>query len=270
MIQDAEPAAFLHRLNPLSKLLATAPALVFLALTTDPYTPLAFILLTALLLLTGGRVTGRLQQVAWPLLILLLSFVILYPLAVRRSLVQESPLLFTLGPIAVYTKAVLLGLAAGLRIIALLMLSLLFSLTTDASDFVRALVQQWRLPYRVGYSALAIFRFAPMLQHEFRLIQVAHQVRGVVDERGAVAWFTRLQRYMIPLLATAIRQAERTALAMDGRAFGAYPQRTYYRCMRFTRWDYGFTLGFWLASLLIVLGLWWAGLLGPLVLVQRL
>ena len=269
MIHDAHPA-FLQRLNPLSKLLATTPVRVLLALTTGPSTPLAFLLLAGLLLLIGGGVGRGLYQAAWPLLFLLLGFVILYPLVVRRSLVQDSSLLLTIGPFALYSKAVLLGLAAGLRITALLMLSLLFSLTTDASDFVRALVQQWHLPYRVGYSALAIFRFAPMLQHEFRLIQAAHQVRGVVEERGAVAWMTRLQRYTIPLLATAIRQAERTALAMDGRAFGAYPQRSYYRRMRFTRVDYGFFLGFWLVSLLVVLALAWTDLLGPLALIQHI
>jgi energy-coupling factor transport system permease protein len=262
--------SFLHRLNPLSKVLVTVPLMVFLALTTAIYPPLVFSVLTTLLLVGGGRIGWRrFGQIALPMLTLVLGFVLLYPLFVRRALVQDSPLLFTLGPFRIYTQAILFGLAAGLRIDALLLLSLLFSLTTDAGDFVRALVQQWHLPYKIGYSALAALRFLPMLQHELRVIQAAHKVRGVADRSGVRAWLDQFQRYAIPLLATAIRQAERTALAMDGRAFGAFPQRTYYRQLHFAQSDYWFIGGCWLVSPLTILALSWAGWLGPLVLLQR-
>jgi energy-coupling factor transport system permease protein len=94
-------------------------------------------------------------------------------------------------------------------------------------------------------------------------------VRGIAGGGGLRGTYHQARRYAVPLLATAIRQAERTALAMDGRAFGAYPTRTYYRQFRFTMADYLFIGGFWLTGVLIVIGLWWAGLLGPLVLLQQ-
>jgi energy-coupling factor transport system permease protein len=163
----------------------------------------------------------------------------------------------------------LYGLATALRVYALVLLSLIFSFTTDASDFIRALVQQWRLPYKIGYGALAAFRFVPMLQSELRVIQAAHRVRGVAGGGGLRGAYVQARRYAVPLLATAIRQAERTALAMDGRAFGAYATRTYYRQCSFSFRDYVFVGGFWLVSLLIIIGLWRTGLLGPLVLLQQ-
>lgn len=266
-----ETHSFLHRLNPLSKVLAPLPVLLFVALTTEPWTPLSFIIFTTLTILVMGRIPPQnFLRIAVPLMLLMSGFLIMYPLVVRRELVDHSPLLFEFGPIAVYQAGVVYGLATALRIYSLILLSLLFTLTTDASDFIRALVQQWRLPYKIGYSALAAFRFVPMLRNELRIIQAAHRVRGISDKGGLRAQYDRAQRYAIPLLATAIRQAERTALAMDGRAFGAFETRTYYRHFSFQRHDIIFISGFWLISLLIVLALWQIGLLGSFVFIQEL
>ncbi|MCS6847051.1 MAG: energy-coupling factor transporter transmembrane component T [Anaerolineae bacterium] len=265
-----EGDSFLHRLNPLSKVMAVLPVMVFVTLATDPWTPLAISTLNVIVLLVLGRIPpGRLFKILALLALLMLIFLIVYPLVVRRELVQHTPLLFALGPIQVYQGGLLFGVAIALRVFCLIALSLPFSLTTDSSDFIRALVQQWRLPYRVGYSAMAALRFVPMLQIELWVIQAAHRVRGVSDKGGLRAQYDRLKRYTVPLLATAIRQAERTALAMDGRAFGAFETRTYFKRMAFARRDVAFVLGFWLACGLIVLALARAGLLGPLVLVQR-
>lgn len=264
-------SSFLHRLNPLSKLSVSLLLFMFIMITTEPWTPLAFILLTLLLLITLGRIPlRRLVKVLWPLLLIAAAFLLLYPFLVRQSLVNNSPLLFKIGDLRIYQAGLTYGLSAALRVLALLMLLLPFSLTTDSADFVRALVQQWHLPYRVGYSTLAAFRFVPMLQTELSVIGAAHRVRGVNGGHGWRGGYERVRRYAVPLLATAIRQAERTALAMDGRAFGAFPQRTYYRRMRFSWADWLYLLGMSAAVVFILLGLHTLGLLGSLVFLQIL
>jgi energy-coupling factor transport system permease protein len=266
-----ESNSFLHRLNPLSKLLVSFPLFIFLLFTTDPWTPLLFSTLTVFLLLVAGKVPARrFARILTPIFILALSFLILYPLLIRASLVDHTPLLFQLGPIRIFEGGLQAGIVSSLRVLALMLLSLPFSLTTDSADFVRALVQQWRLPYRIGYSTLAAFRFVPMLQNELAVIQAAHRVRGVSATHGWRGNYERVRRYAVPLLATAIRQAERTALAMDGRAFGAFPERSYFRRTRFTWVDWAFMLGMWLLSALALWGLKAAGLLGPLAFVQVL
>jgi energy-coupling factor transport system permease protein len=262
--------AFLQRLNPLSKVLATLPVMAFAALTTDVYVPTALIGLTVAALLVLGRIPPvRLLKIMAPLSLLMVGFLLVYPLVVRRELVANTPLVFELGAIKVYEGGLRFGLATALRVFSLLSLSLLFSLTTDASDFIRALVQQWRLPYKIGYGAMAAFRFVPMLQGELAVIQAAHKVRGIGDGGGLRARYQQMQRYAIPLLATAIRQAERTALAMDGRAFGAFETRTYFRRTAFARHDALFVLGYWLAAAAMVVALGRMGLVGPLVLMQQ-
>lgn len=264
-----EGDSFLHRLNPLSKLLAVAPFMIVMLMITAPWAPLAFVLLAGILLLGPGRVPfGRLVRILAPLLAFVLLFVLTYPFLIRASLVADTALVFKWGPIALYQGGIYLAAVAGLRVLALVMLSLPFSITSDSADFVRALVQQGRLPYRIGYSTLAAFRFVPMLQSEMSVVQAAHRVRGVAAATGWRGALERLRRSAVPLLTTAIRQAERTALAMDARAFGAFDTRTYFRRMPFRLADRLFVLGFWVASMAILLGLSWAGLLGALTFLQ--
>ncbi len=52
----------------------------------------------------------------------------------------------------------------------------------------------------------------------------------------------------MPLLAGAIRHAERVALAMDARAFGAYADRTERHLVLFRARDVVFVALFWAAS----------------------
>jgi energy-coupling factor transport system permease protein len=118
------------------------------------------------------------------------------------------------------------GLATGLRLVAIVALALLAGLTTTGPDLARSLVQQLRVPYRVGYTAIAAFRFVPRFRHELDIIRQAHRVRGAHGRRGPFAAIARGVGYVVPLLAGAIRHAERVALAMDARAFGAFPDRT--------------------------------------------
>lgn len=261
--------SLLHRLNPLTKVIATAPVVFFLALVTDPWTPAIFILLFSLTSIALGKIPFvRYIKTVAPLLFLVTGFLIVYPLVVDPARVAGTAIAFQIGPLEVRWGGIVFGLATALRILSLLLGMLLFVLTTDSTDFIRALVQQWRLPYRIGYSAMAAYRFIPMLQSELAVIQSAHKVRGISDRGGLRAQYDRAKRYAVPLLATAIRKAERTALAMDSRAFGAFEKRTYYRRLYFTPSDWLFITMFWLLSLAIILTLNQTELLGPLVFLQ--
>ncbi|GCE49917.1 energy-coupling factor transport system permease protein [Thermosporothrix hazakensis] len=261
----------LHRLNPLSKVLALVPIVLFVALTTDPWVPLVFLVLAVVIILGPARVSLRtFGRINVPLFLAMVSFMVTYPFLVRAELFNHSPVFLQLGPITVYQAAVVSGAAAVLRVYAMFLLSLIFTFTTDISDFIRALVQQWKFPYKLGYGVLAAFRFVPMLQSEFRLIQAAHKIRGIEDRGGLRVQYERLRRYIIPLLATAIRRAERTALAMDGRAFGVLARRSYFKQFRFHGRDYLFIASFWLLCLLLIGICWYAGWLGPLSLLKNL
>ncbi|WP_424005225.1 energy-coupling factor transporter transmembrane component T family protein (plasmid) [Haloarcula salina] len=268
-LSGGEGTGFLSRLNPVSKLLAITPAMGLLMLVTDPYTPLAFVGLSVVVtVVLSGHSPVHYLTLTMPLVGLAASFVLVYPFVVGGPEVASSPVVAVVGPVSVRQAGLRIGAATGLRILALATLSMLFVLTTDTESFLRALVQNLGLPYRIGYSAMAAFRFAPMIRADLRTVRGAHRIRGVPEGNGIRGRLRRVSRYAIPLFVNAIRRAERTALAMDARAFGAFDSRTHYRKESICPADIGFVAAFWALSGAIVWLIWEMDLLGALSLLR--
>ncbi|MCL0073684.1 energy-coupling factor transporter transmembrane protein EcfT [Dehalococcoidia bacterium] len=263
--------SFLHRLNPLSKIIATAPLVLLALFATDPWTLAIFCLLFGSVTLILGRIPLKHYfKIVIPLLIFCFFFVVTYPFFVSVERVAETAIAFEAGPVTVYWGGIIFAIVIALRMCTIIMSALLFSLTTGFNKFVGALVQQWKVPYRIGYSTMAAYRFVPMLNFELAVIRAAHKIRGISDRGGLKTKFEQTKRYAVPLLSTAIRKAERTALAMDSRAFGAFEDRTYYHIHRFTRRDFLFILTLWLTGIAVVVILRQLGLFGPLMMFQML
>jgi energy-coupling factor transport system permease protein len=249
------PRHFLHALNPLAKIAGPLPFMVYLLFVRDVTTPLAFVCFAVILLTVGARLTPRLALALWvgiPVVIAVLS--LSFGLWTDASRVDHTPLLFQLGEYRFFLGAWLIGLATALRLGALLSLALIAGLTMTGPDLVRALVQQLHVPYRIGYTALAAYRFVPRFRHELDGIRQAHRVRGVTGGRGPLAVVRRYLGYIVPLLVGAIRHAERVALAMDSRAFGAHETRTERYLVPFRARDWLFIALFWVfgVSLIVV------------------
>lgn len=225
-------SSFLRRVNPLAKIAGPLPAMLFLLLVRDPWTPGLFLLAGGTLVCAGGGL--RLRRVAT---VLALGLVVFAWLAVWFALLARG------GDAA---SAIQHGVASALRIAALLTCALVGGVATDGADLVRCLVQQLRVPYRWGYGALAALRFTRRFREELRIIRTAQRVRGVT---GATH---RARRLMIPLLAGGIRHAQRVSLAMDARAFGAHRTRTERHPIEFDTSDVLFTLACWATSALLV------------------
>jgi len=251
------PVRFLHALNPIAKLAAPVPVMIAVLFTRGVAIPLAFTALALVLLLVGARLSGRaltVLLVGLPVGVLVLGFTLgvwVDPSRIDDASAAASVVLLEVGGWQFTLAAYLVGLATALRIAALLVLSLIAGLTTTGPELVRALVQNLRVPYRLGYTALAALRFVPRFGHELEVIRAAHRVRGTESGRGPVAAVRRTISYAIPLLASAIRHAERVALAMDARAFGAHPTRTERIVSRWRRRDTLFVVLFWITAVAI-------------------
>jgi energy-coupling factor transport system permease protein len=251
--RDFGPWRFLHRLNPLSKIAAPLPAMVLLLFTRDVATPLVFCLIALLVLIVGAHLAARtrvLLLVVIPLIVAVMS--VSFGVWTDPALTVDSPVILQAGPLRFTIAALLVGLATALRLVGIVLLALVGGLTSTGPDLVRSLVQQLRVPYRLGYTALAAFRFVPRFGHELEVIRQAHRVRGISDGRGPIAWLARTAGYVVPLLASAIRHAERVALAMDARGFGAHPTRTERYVIAFRRRDGAFIITFWVVTALVL------------------
>lgn len=263
----AEPYAgpdrrgLLARLNPLAKLLATLPVIVALIFTRDLLVPAVILVASIALILVGARPRARLVVmlfVGTPVVVGLLALSFgawVDPSRVDEAAPGASVVLVSLGDWRFTLGAFLVGLATALRVVAVVMLSLITGVSTTGPELVRALVQNLRVPYRVGYTALAALRFVPRFGHELEVIRAAHRVRGMDHGRGPIAWFRRTIGLAIPLLASAIRHAERVALAMDARAFGAHATRTERTISRWRARDTVFVVLVWAAAAGVF---WWA------------
>ncbi|WP_308797364.1 energy-coupling factor transporter transmembrane component T [Agromyces silvae] len=262
-----EPAAasgggrFLLRLNPLAKIAAPLPVMVAVIFTRDLLVPGVLVVASLVLILVGAKLRARtvlFLLVGTPLVIGLLALSFgawVDPSRVAETAPGASVVLVEIGDWRYTAAALLVGLATALRIVAVVMLSLITGVSTTGPELVRALVQNLRVPYRIGYTTLAALRFVPRFGHELEVIRAAHRVRGVDHGRGPLAWFRRTIGLAIPLLASAIRHAERVALAMDARAFGAHPTRTERTISRWRARDTVFVIAFWVAAAALF---WWA------------
>ncbi|WP_243232066.1 energy-coupling factor transporter transmembrane component T [Microbacterium sp. CIAB417] len=250
----ASGARFLYALNPLAKFAAIIPPSLALIFVRDLTTPLAFLVLAYAVLLMGARAS---RQVLLTLFVALPAAVLVlgcgFAVWTDAAQVDTTPLVLQIGQWRLFSGALAIGFATALRLIAILALALAAGFTTAGADLARSLVQQLRVPYRIGYTALAAFRFVPRFAHELDVIRQAHRVRGSHGGRGPFAAIARWGGYIVPLLAGAIRHAERVALAMDARAFGAYPDRTERHQVPFRIRDVVFVLAFWTVSAAVFL-----------------
>ncbi len=249
---------YLRRRNPSIKLLALFVVVGSLTVVFDPWTPAVF--LGAALL--GGRLLGGLSLVR---LLRMLAFFLpaLFGVLLANILFNRlnaaAPPLFFVGPLAVTEPALRTAASLGFRLLAFASFSAVFVLTTEAGDLILSLVHQGRLNYRIAYATLVGYRMLPLLRRELETIRAAHRVRGVDERPGPLGWLRRPQRYALPLLTGAVRRAGRVAIAMDARAFGAFPDRTYRRRMMVDRGDKAFLAGVVAGTGLLLIGLWLAG-----------
>ncbi|SDT74895.1 energy-coupling factor transporter transmembrane component T [Actinoplanes derwentensis] len=205
----------LRSYNPVVKVLAPVPAMIVAGLSRDLWTPAALAVSALVLLLAFGGLRGR---------------VLLWTLAGPPLLVVVLTLSFGVwtdpSKADDWRGALEIGLATGLRVVAVLMLALIAGLTTEGTDLVRSMITHLRMPYRIGYAGFAAMRFVPRFRRDLEIIRLAHRVRGVHGGRGPVATTRRYSGYVVPLLAGAMRHGDRVSLAMEARGFGAYPART--------------------------------------------
>jgi energy-coupling factor transport system permease protein len=243
---------YLQRLNPTVKLGSMLVIIIVMVFCVDPWTPLLVTVLSiAALHGLGGIPLRTIALYLVPFLFFAASFLwisVLFPAE------RGTTIWFHLGPIPVAGENVFIGMSLGLRSLVFGIWSLIFTLTTEPGKLMLALVQHCKLPPRFGYGMMAAYRFIPLFRQELEQIRIAHRIRGLGEARGLKGRWEQWKRYAIPLLAMAIRKAERTAIAMESKGFNDSRDRTYYEHISWTFRDVTFAGGIMLL-LLTVFGL---------------
>lgn len=243
---DDKKHILLFRINPLMKIILMVLITLFVTFDYMPFLPLAMLILCILstVLLGKIRLKDFINTIS-PFLLMAMGFLI-FTLISRGLSINGSPDITLLGLKWSYGD-ILIAVSLCLRILTVAAWSASFVITTNPVDFILSLMKYLHLPYKIGYAVLAAYRFLPTFKDELMSIRFAHEVRGVEDKKGFLSKITSFKRYLIPMLATAVRRGERISFAMETRAFGAYKNRTTYRELSISRED----IVFLISSLLI-------------------
>lgn len=227
MFNYYEGQSLLHQMNPVLKLASIGISMILLTFSFDPFVPVTLLVILLILSFWMGNVPlSAMLKGLLPFVLLAFGFFMMQVLFPRST---DDPVFIHLGPLLISQQAFLRGCALAFRVLAYAAYALLFVATTDPTELLLSLMQQTRLSPKYGYSMLAAYRFFPLYQSEFATLKEAHLVRGGRERKGLKGKGEELYRYAIPLLAQAIRKAERVAIAMEARGFTGERGRHYYR-----------------------------------------
>ena len=146
------------------------------------------------------------------------------------------PFLITLVVILqmVFGGGLITGLMIGCRIISLVIILPLLTMTTSTGDICFG-ITRLGFNYKTAYIITSAFNILPSFQEDARQLLDARRLRrgaapqGGRWKRNVSARFGEYAKIALPLMIKAMRRAAATGLAMDARAFGAYRARTWPR-----------------------------------------
>ncbi len=234
----------LHRADPRVKLLGVVCASAALLTIQN-----LWLILLALAgvhgLLLGAGV--RRERILWIWRVTLPTVLLIAILWALLNPTPEEPwLAWWLIRLSAYNLAQ--GLAIGLRIAALAFVVFCWLFTTEQSDLVLGLVSLG-LPYTWGLVLAMALRYLPTLGSAFRTISEAQQARALDLTRGGPV--RRAKAYIpitVAMLIASLRTTQHVSYALESRALGALPHRTYLRQLHFRPRDWAYTIGILLAT----------------------
>ncbi len=218
-----------HRVDALSKL---AWVLIVVAATFQFHQSVSRGLMLLALLLVAifvARIPIRSIFRASPLIFGVALLLGLFHYVVTKG---TTPL-FSFGPVVVMQESLEDGLAFFFRLAIMVLISFLLIWTTDIRELMVGLVRL-KLPYRFAFAIFMALRFLPLIQEEVDAVRAAHAIRGRASKSQIKHRFRLWQRYLFTVIVNGLRKAENTAMAIESRGFGAYPDRTYVKDFHWT------------------------------------
>ena len=215
-------SSWLHRRNPLTKLLALALILLS-AFLLPPVVLVGLIVVIAAALWSAGLLRPTARAMRIPALLFLSILVVnslFYPGATDK--------LLTVGPLSISREGLTFGLISAGRILAAFLASVAFLFTTLADDMLETLIARGA-SHRISFVILSAVQMVPRMQERAGSILEAQQARGLSLEGSLVRRIRALVPLIGPVLLGSLVDARERTFALEARGFGARPGRTAYR-----------------------------------------
>lgn len=231
LLDYTEGDSFLHRLNPVTKLVLSFGLCASCFLSGNLFLILGLILLNLLVSAVSGIIGRSLRILRSLVKLSILLF------AVQVFFVREGQVLLRLpANISITVEGILFSLLFVFRLIAATMPLTLMLSVTRMSDISNALNRYFHIPYKYTFALTTAIRFIPLFADEMAAIIDAQVARGVdFDTRGIFKKLRLLLPLCVPLLISSVRRIEGGAISAELRGFNArgpdsgskrYPLRT--------------------------------------------
>lgn len=229
----------LHQLHPLSKIGWLFFLTIFIFIAPSLWWVIGILAIT---LLTFIYLGVSLREIRGIRLFLFTALLLAFLQIVFNDV---GNVIARIGPLVITDTGLTNGIYIGARFLCVIFLSYIFVLTTSPNDLAYGLMQAG-LPYRYGFALVTALRFVPIFEKEAQTIYQAQLMRGVRYDRGALRRLVTLARqFTLPILISALRKVDALAVSMEGRSFGRYAKRNYYRQIQATSLD-------WISLILLV------------------
>lgn len=249
-------ASFVHALDPRTKLLTTVAVAswVFMATTIGM---LGFIWIALGVALLASRIPWKYFLTS----LLPIVWVLVFLAIIQIVLEHRGTTLWQFGILQITDQGLVGALFLVMRLVALFAASALLTLTTSPLQLARGLESLLAPLKRIGVPIEAFslmltiaLRFIPTMLDELLMIVKAQTARGAdFSSKHLKTRLEALMALLIPLFVLSFRRADRLALAMEARGYGAQGTMTHWRTLTFRRADHLVLFGVVLITMMFAL-----------------
>ncbi|HQP08848.1 MAG TPA: energy-coupling factor transporter transmembrane component T [Anaerolineaceae bacterium] len=222
-----ERDAVMHRIYPLVKLAWVFMVAAGLFLYKTPLSGAINFVILLLLTVFLGKIPLR-EILSSSKFILGLGLILMF----FHLIADPGNVVYKLGPLKVTDTGLIQGPIFFFRLSVVVLASFVLIWTTDTRDLMVSLAKAG-IPYRFAFAVFLALRFLPLVQQEVDAVRSAHAIRGRASKSSLGHRIKLWQRYMFTILVNGLRKAEAAAAALECRAFGSSPTRTYVKDVHF-------------------------------------
>jgi len=239
ILQYVHKDAFLHRLNPYTKILFIILVTIMAIIATD----ITFLILMVAALLAFAAY-GEMLRESLNQLKLILVMSVLFILITVITMPNGETLLYLIpqgipfigGLIPITTGGLQIGVVLTLRFMILIFAFQLFLVSTQPRDIVHAM-EKVHIPIDYILMFIIALRFIPTLQIEGQRIHEAQLARGFNPGTGFIGKIRSVSPIVIPLVSNALLRSNVLGLTIDMRGYRT-GKRTHVRERVFEKRDY--------------------------------
>jgi energy-coupling factor transport system permease protein len=216
----------LHRLSPITKVVYVTAVLIALIVISHPIYLFAIFLSTIPIVV---KARGLKEWYRFMRIFILLSFIIVFVNILvspaGETVLLAGPYVLFFGELNITLEAIVFGISMVIRLLGMISIFAIFSLTMHPDDFFRMLSKRAR---RSGLAVSLTTRLYPTLALDAQNIMDAQRARGLELDKGN---FIRKVKsrfpIILPLLLNSLERAIGIAESLESRGFGGAKKANY-------------------------------------------